>query len=87
MAGGLEVAGADDALLKLGLARQRQGRHEQAITAYDRLIEKFADSPHRLQARFERGQALVALGQIDEARRRSSGCWLTVKIRDSPRLH
>jgi len=55
-------------LLKLGLAQQRQGRHDQALGSFEELIERFAESPHRIQARFERGQALVALDRLDEAR-------------------
>ena len=63
----LDLPAADDALLKLGLALQRQGRHEDALRTYDRLLERFAQSPHRLQARFERGQSLHALGRSTEA--------------------
>ena len=64
---GLKVAAADDALLKLALVLQRQEQHEQAIELHDRLLKSFNKSPHRLQARFERGQALLALGHFDEA--------------------
>jgi len=67
LSSGLDVASADDALLKLGLSRQRLGRNEEAIEAYDQLIDRFEQSPHRLQAVFERGQALVALDRSDEA--------------------
>lgn len=65
---GLSMTAADDALMKLGLARQREGRHEEAIEAYETLIERFTDSPHRLQAIFERGQALVSAGRLREAK-------------------
>lgn len=64
---GSDAGGADDALLKLGLARQRQERYAPAIEAFDELIARFAESPHRLQATFERGQALLALGELDRA--------------------
>ncbi len=67
LSSGLDVASADDALLKLGLSRQRLGRIEDAIEVYDQLIDRFEQSPHRLQAMFERGQALVALDRSDEA--------------------
>ncbi|MBN2560567.1 MAG: tetratricopeptide repeat protein [Phycisphaerae bacterium] len=67
LAKGLEVAAADDALLKLGLASLRQGKHAEAIRQFDRLLERFDKSPHRLQAMFERGQALVGLERFDEA--------------------
>ena len=65
---GADLPSADDALLKLAFARQRQGSHEDALSGYDQLIDHFADSPHRLQALFERGQVLVALERLDEAR-------------------
>jgi len=58
---------ADDALLKLGLARQRQGGVEGGLVAYEELIERFPESPHRLQAIFERGQSLVTLDRLEEA--------------------
>lgn len=58
---------ADDAALKLGLCMQRQGRHQEALKQYDRLLEDFPDSQHRIQATFERGQALLALEKPDEA--------------------
>ncbi len=68
LAAGPGVASADDALLKLGLSQHRQENHADALKSYDRLIERFDDSPHRLQAMFERGQALVALHRPDDAR-------------------
>jgi TolA-binding protein len=55
------VANGDDALMKVGLARHRDGRHAEAIEAYGRLLAEHAESAHRLQAQFEMGQALVAL--------------------------
>jgi TolA-binding protein len=58
---------ADDALLKLGIARQRQGRPDAALEAYDRLLAEFPKSAHRLQATFERGQALFAAGRRADA--------------------
>ena len=64
---GLDVTSADDALLKLGLSRGRQGRGQEALDAYDRLIDRFEKSPHRLQAIFERGQVLGALKRLDGA--------------------
>jgi len=67
LADGLSSPSADDALLKLGLARHRQEKHQEAIQAYDRLIDRFADTAHGLQAVFERGQALVELDRLDEA--------------------
>ncbi len=67
LAGKGNVAAADEALLKLGLARQRQERFEDALAAFERLLAEFGDSPNRLQAMFEKGQALVALGRHSEA--------------------
>jgi TolA-binding protein len=58
---------ADAALLKLGLARQRQHNHDGAIQAYDKLLSDHPDGEPALQARFERGQALVALGRAPDA--------------------
>ncbi len=63
-----EPAAADDAWLKLGLARQRQGSHADALKAFDRLLGRFAESPHRLQALFERGQVLLALERREDAK-------------------
>jgi TolA-binding protein len=58
---------ADDAMLKLALARQRQERLDDALNAYARLLKQFPQSAHRVQASFERGQCLVALKRLDEA--------------------
>ncbi|MBI5866315.1 MAG: tetratricopeptide repeat protein, partial [Planctomycetes bacterium] len=68
LAGGSSPPAADDAWLKLGLACLRQEHAEDALQAFDALLESFPDSPHRLQARFERGQALAALKRTDDAR-------------------
>ncbi|MFQ5494427.1 MAG: tetratricopeptide repeat protein [Phycisphaerae bacterium] len=67
LAGGLDRPAADAALLKLGLSLSRQGRPDEALNAYDRLIHRFEKSVHRVQAMFERGQALVALNRTDDA--------------------
>ncbi len=64
---GPDMPSADDALLKLALSRQRQDRSEEALTTYDQLLARFGESKHHLQTVFERGQALVALGRLDEA--------------------
>ncbi len=65
----LAERGADEAatLLKLGIARQRQQRHAEALAALDRLLETSAPDALRVQALFERGQALVALKRDAEA--------------------
>lgn len=67
LASNREAGGADDALLKLGLARQRRGRFAEGLKAFDELLARFPASPHRNQAVFERGQALLALKRDDEA--------------------
>jgi TolA-binding protein len=53
--------------MKLGLARQRQEQFPQALEAYDQLLSNHPDSPHALQARFERGQVLRSLDRDEEA--------------------
>ncbi|UCG32718.1 MAG: tetratricopeptide repeat protein, partial [Phycisphaerales bacterium] len=65
---GPEVEGADEAMLKLGLSQQRQGRYAEAVETFALLVGEFPRSSQRLQAIFERGQALVALGRPQEAR-------------------
>ena len=57
----------DDALLKQGLAIQRQGQHERAIPLFQRLLTDHPDSPLTTHAKFELGQSLVALKRWDEA--------------------
>ncbi len=64
---GEDQPGADDAILKLGLSFQRQGKHREALSQYDRLLAKFEKSAHRVQAHFERGQVLIALDDLDQA--------------------
>jgi TolA-binding protein len=65
-AGADEPAGAD-ALLKLGLARQRQERYEEALGVYADLLKRHPQSACCVQATFERGQCLAALKRWDEA--------------------
>jgi TolA-binding protein len=64
---GEEQIAADDARLKLGLADMRQGRAAEALVSFDRFLEQYPTSPHRAQAMFERGQALVMLERFDDA--------------------
>lgn len=64
---GVDQPGADDALIKLGLSLQRQGRAEDAVAVYQTLIDEKSDSPHRIQAIFEKGQALVMLNREGDA--------------------
>ncbi len=55
------------ALLKLGLCRQRAGDPAAALASYDELLQEAPDDPAAEQARFERGQVLVALGRTEQA--------------------
>jgi len=58
----------DDALLKLGLSLLRTDHPAQALPFFAELLESRPDSPHRLQALFEQGQAHAALGEDEQAR-------------------
>lgn len=69
LAGGDDVSLADDAMLKLALSQQRAGETDEAIETFTKLIDRFPESPHRLQAIFERGQSFVAAGRDEEAGR------------------
>ena len=55
------ITSGDVALLKLGLARIRQDRHEESLPQFNLLVAEHRSSPHWLQAVFERGQAYLAL--------------------------
>jgi len=57
------------ALLRLALAVHRQDHADKAISAYDRAIAADPRSETARQARFERAQALVELGRLDDARK------------------
>jgi TolA-binding protein len=65
----VDRASEDDARLKLGLAFSRQKREEDAVKAFDGLLAASPESPHRLQAIFERGQALLELKRADDAKK------------------
>lgn len=58
---------ADDAWLKLGLARSRQERYEEAITAYDKVLASSKVAELRTRAQFERSVCLVSLDRGAEA--------------------
>jgi len=58
----------DAARLRLGLARLRDGRPENALETFDAILATTRDDETRLHATFERGQALMALGRQAEAR-------------------
>lgn len=69
----LRAVGPDDAawagvLLKLGLSVHRQGRAAEALAIYERVMKAADDEGVKLHAAFERGQALVELARLDEAR-------------------
>lgn len=59
--------GADDALMKLAYARQKQGRSDQAARDYEQLVARFPKSPHRVQAMYERGQIFMEAKKFQEA--------------------
>ena len=63
------MASADEAWLKIGLSRERQERYVEAIEAFDRVLGESSTDSHRLHARFEKGQCLVAAGKLEEAER------------------
>lgn len=65
---GAASARLDEALLKLGVARQRMGEFMTAIGHYKRLVETFAAGPFADQATFEMGQCYAAQSQWAEAR-------------------
>lgn len=46
----------DEALLLLGLSRQRIGENQVAVEDFNRLVRDFPQSPHREQAEFERAR-------------------------------
>lgn len=60
-------APTDDALLKSGIAHMRLGESETALRRFESIVEQHADSPHRAQAVFESGQALVAMDRLADA--------------------
>ena len=62
-----DAGDADEALLKLGLCRARQGLNGEALRQFEELISRFPKSLHAPQASFERGQVLMALGKTQEA--------------------
>jgi TolA-binding protein len=62
-----DADGIDDVVFKAAYAQQRQGKNEQAIKAYERVVKDFPESPHRLQALFETGQILVTANRPQEA--------------------
>ncbi|MBI1827610.1 MAG: tetratricopeptide repeat protein, partial [Planctomycetes bacterium] len=64
---GLDVTGADNALMKLAMTKERQDRGLDALADYTRLIERFPKSTYRVSAMFEKGQILLSKDRLDEA--------------------
>lgn len=60
-------AGEADALLREGLAVSRQGGNAEAVKLFDRAAALDPASACGMHAQFEKGQALVELGRLDEA--------------------
>jgi TolA-binding protein len=77
------TANLDTALLKLGLAMQRQDLHEEALGAFDRLLALDAESDLRTHALFERGQCCLALGRDADA---TAAFTAVVDTDDDPQL-
>ncbi|MFG0284361.1 MAG: tetratricopeptide repeat protein [Phycisphaerales bacterium JB039] len=65
---GLEQDGADDAMIKLGLARRRMDDLNGAGEAFAQVLARWPESPHAEQARFELAQAHIASQRDAEAR-------------------
>lgn len=58
---------ADLAMLKRGIALEQLGKHADAVSLLTQMIQAHASSPLLRQARFERGQALLAQERTAEA--------------------
>lgn len=58
---------SEDAILRVGLAQTRQGRSEEALQSFDRLLARFPRGKHRAQAVFEKAQTLIAMERRDDA--------------------
>ncbi len=85
MEGQATLGQADDALFKLALSAQRLSQYSQALAHLDRLLAEFPDSVHRDHAAFERGQALLSLGETQTAKSAFTGA---AELKDaSIRLH
>lgn len=59
---------AMDALLRMGICMQRQGKHQEAVTVFERVVGSGASGEVASQAIFERGQSQMELDQMDDAR-------------------
>lgn len=62
-----DAAPRDEALFRLGLSLARQGRSIEALAVFDDVLARDPGGMNHVQTMFERAQALVALGRIDEA--------------------
>jgi len=58
---------AQDALFLLATSYQFEGRHEEAIAAFDRVEQRWPDTEIAARARFQKGRARMALGDPDGA--------------------
>lgn len=65
---GSDAAELEVPLLKLGLVQQRMGKPDEAAASFARFIEQCGESAYVPQARFELGQALYAMGKLDDAK-------------------
>ncbi|MBI5430670.1 MAG: tetratricopeptide repeat protein [Nitrosomonadales bacterium] len=69
-------------LQNLGVALRGAGRHAEAVTVYDRLLEK---SPNHHNARWDRSQSLLALGRYKEGWRDYESRWKLKEAGPYPR--
>ncbi len=60
---------AETATMKLALSKQRQSNLEGAIEALQQVLSEWPDGLHAAHAAFELGQALVLMGEDDQAKR------------------
>jgi TolA-binding protein len=57
-----------DALLRQGICIERQGRFADALPLFEEVAMQSGDKREAQQAQFERGQSLLELGRLDEAK-------------------
>jgi TolA-binding protein len=57
-----------DALLRQGICIERQRRFADALPLFEEVAKQSGDAQQARQAQFERGQSLLELGRLDEAK-------------------
>ncbi|MEL7473567.1 MAG: tetratricopeptide repeat protein, partial [Planctomycetota bacterium] len=61
------VDNADAALVRAGVALERDERFEDAAALFERVLESYADGPHAMHARLELGRSLLELDRDEQA--------------------